>query len=440
MDASSSQSLTVSQPLRSLDTGNELHSRRTSGRSTTFNTRNVTRADNPSCKLTVYLDNGHSFVRLENKDRGVDITRGLYPARFVASKTNLRNKLRLETLFNSETFPVSPLLSKLSRSAPVEEVQKPRVDRNQCPVVDSNNDKLKSKLYLTYAASLGAKLAGRTHLGRALALIGVHRTLFSKMQGRLSDETLSYAYEGFDSIPRVTFFISQQEALAVEKYISEYDDACDKGEESCIFQGIGFNCVDFAQEAFSKTDYSGHFIEYFTPSLLSQRVGMAGLYAVGCHLVVKNPASTAGTLMLAVVVGKYAVPRLKEAVRSVGSWICGWVWPAQQSIAATQVDVSELKRLHGSLQLANLYCEVFWENYSERDAEARKLISDSVDLQARFDDLEELIKTEDYNGRHQSFIYKELKNIQDGFTEFFREAADMKNAHNSKESWHGRRA
>ncbi|WP_422476139.1 hypothetical protein [Endozoicomonas sp. ALB032] len=445
MGAGHSKLQTGALPPGPMDTGDLSQSGVLFRDSATFNTRNVTRADNPSCKLTVYLDNGHSFVRLENKARGVDIARGLYPVsatRWEVIPQNAEGSLdddhELDSLSHSEAPPADPRVPRDEKPDPVDEVLEPFVDHNQCPVREVVGDLGRvRRLLLASVVSGGAKLAGRRSQGKVSCSVGVDRysyeILSKTQQGVVLDEAIefkTYYHNEINDIPKVTFFISQQEAIRVEKYISEYADACDKGEESCIYQGLGFNCVDFAQEAFSKTGYPGHFIQYFTSSLLDQHLGVAGLYAGSYHPLVKTAKSIGGTLMLVAIVGKY-VPKLTEAVRSVASWMCGWVWPEQQAVAATKVDVSELKQLHGRLQSANLSCEAFWESYEAIDAEAKKLISNSVDLQTRFDDLEKLIKTEGYDGRHQSFIYKELQNIQDGFTEFFRKANNMKSAKNS---------
>ncbi|WOG29401.1 hypothetical protein [Endozoicomonas sp. 8E] len=441
MDAGHNKLQTGALPPGPMDTGGISQSSVLLRDSATFNARNVTRADNPSCKLTVYLDYGHSFVRLENKARGVDIARGLYPVsatRWEVIPQDAEGSLddhELDSLSHSEVPPADPPLPRDENPDPVDEVPEPFVAHNQCPVREVVGDLGRvRRLLLASAVSGGAKLAGRRSQGKVSCSVGVGRysyeILSKTQQGAVLDEAIefkTYYHNDINDIPKVTFFISQQEAIRVEKYISEYADACDKGEESCIFQGLGFNCVDFAQEAFSKTGYPGHFIQYFTSSLLDQHVGLAGLYAGSYHPVVKTTTSIGGTLMLVAIVGKY-VPKLTEAVRSVGSWMCGWVWPEQQAVAATKVDVSELKQLHSRLQSANLSCEAFWESYEASDAQAKKLISDSVDLQARFDYVEKLIKTEGYDGEHQSFINKELQSIRGGFTEFFRKANEIKNA------------
>ncbi|WP_257288696.1 hypothetical protein [Endozoicomonas sp. SESOKO2] len=398
MNAGRNKSHTDGQPPRPMDTGNAPHSRGASGSSAAFNTRNVTREEDLPCKLTVYLDYGHSFVRLENKERGVNIARGLYP---------YRPHVTIEQ-------EVSPL-----------EMQE-------------ESDELEKHSAYTSLLFQEVKPASSVSERAILSVNGsseIFRGLYSYEDSvHVLDEVESYKdLKGIDHIPKVTFFISRKEALDVEKYISQYTDACEKKEESCLYKLIGFNCIDFAQEVFSKTGYPGHYIQYFTPSLLAHDCGYATLYAAGCHPVVKNTASIGGTLMLAVVVGKYAVPKMKETARMVGSWMCGWVWPEQPAVAAKQEDVNELKQLHSSVKSTNLFCETFWEGCKERDAQAKRLISDSIDLQARFDDLEELIKTEGYRGRNQSFIYEELQSIQDGFTEFFKQATDMKSAKNSKE-------
>ncbi|WP_252179003.1 hypothetical protein [Endozoicomonas sp. 4G] len=411
-------------------------------RSATFNTRNVTREDNLPCKLTVYLECDHGFVRLENKEREIDIVRGLYPARSVRrtlQREGRNNGLLdglLDYLFYAEVPPVDPS-PEHEKPDPIDEVPVHRVAHNQCPVEQIRDFGRARRFLPASAVSGGVRLAGSTLRERASWGIGVgtyylYQSLTEKKQGVVADEAVLYRHyyrTDINHIPKVTFFISQQEALGIEKHISEYDDACNKGEESCSFRTFGFNCVDFAQEVFSKTGYPGHFIQYFTPSDLNQGVAcQATLYAASYHPVVKNTASLGGTLMLATVVGKYVVPKLTESARTVGSWMCGWVWPEQQAVATTQVDESQLKQLHNSVQSSNLSCETFWENHKQRDAKAKQLISDSVDLQARFYDVDTLIKRKGYNGSHQSYIFQELQSIQDGFTEFFRQAADMKNA------------
>ncbi|WOG29402.1 hypothetical protein [Endozoicomonas sp. 8E] len=432
MDAGQSKTQTQAEPQRMMGGGNTPQASATAGNRATFNTRNVTREDNLPCKLTVYIDYGHSFVRLENKKRGVDLARGLYPTSFVVPETSLHDKVGKYPTFSSKTLPGNTFLPKPSKPDLMDEVLRPRVDHNQ-----RHDNELDFNAAMSSTVAQPLMLAGSVPEGGAVSAIGVGKYFYgafsSRTLGQLPDETFTYAHKSIDidDIPKVTFFISQQEALEVEMYISKYADACNQGNASCFYRALGFNCVDFAQEAFSKTDYPGHFIEYFTPSLLRRSVGRAALYAVSCHPVVKNTASISGTLMLAAVVGKYTVPKLAEAARGVGSWMCGWVWPEQQAVAATKVDVIELKWLHSRLQSANLSCDAFWESYEASDAQAKKLISDSVDLQTRFDYVEELIKTEGYDGWHQSFINKELKNIRDGFTEFFREANNMKSTKNS---------
>ncbi|WP_252179002.1 hypothetical protein [Endozoicomonas sp. 4G] len=395
MDAWSIKPHTDTQPPRPMDASTASHSRVVSTSSVKFNTRNVTRADNPPCKLTVYLEYGHSFVRLENKDREVDIARGLYPTKAVEQGVP---EVEIE---EPDGFERAPLYGFLATGG----------------IVKSAGSKPEG--VISSAIGSGDRFYQLSSMGE---------------RGSVIDEVISYRqFNGIDDIPKVTFFISQKEALEVEKYISQYSDACEKKEDSCAYQLIGFNCVDFAQEAFSKTGYPGHYIQYFTPSLLGQGVGYATLYAGSYHPVIKTTASIGGTLMLAALVVEHTVPKLKETVRRVGSWMCGWVWPEQQAVAATQVDESQLKQLHNSVQSSNLSCETFWENYKQRDAKAKQLISDSVDLQARFYDVDTLIKRKGYNGSHQSYIFQELQSIQDGFTEFFRQATDMKNVQNSRQ-------
>ncbi|WP_062268444.1 hypothetical protein [Endozoicomonas arenosclerae] len=458
------QTQTQTQPPRPMDVGNTAQSRvAVGGGGAVFNNRNVTREDNASCRLTVYLDYGHSFVRLENKERNVDIARGLYPDGYhpalgqemptIDTQGCYHPEVELDSAFQSETSPANPLLPQPKVPDPMCEVPWPRGDADQCSVPEIECDEpgegsvltsagKDSELYLgSKVVAGGVKSSGSKPQGVISSTVGaskLFREEFGAELGDIMDEVSSYeGYNGIDHIPKVTFFISHQEALEVEKYISEYSDACKKKEASCVYRGLGFNCVDFAQEAFSKTGYPGHYIEYFTPKLLEPSMGYATAYAALYHPVVKNAASIGGTLMLAAVVGKYAVPKLAGAAKSVGSWMSGWVWPEQKTVEDKKIDAGELKQLYKEVKSSYDTCEEFWEKYQKRDKEGedtiKKQISDSVDLQARFYDVEKLIESEGYTGRNQSFIHKELQSIQEGFGAFFMQVeSEMKDAFASK--------
>ncbi|KEQ18811.1 hypothetical protein [Endozoicomonas numazuensis] len=461
MDAGRSkpQTQTQPQPPRPMDAGSTTQSRIAVAGRAEFNTRNVTREDNAPCKLTVYLDYGHSFVRLENKERNVDIARGLYPDGYhpalgqempsIDTEGCHHPEVELDAIFQSDTCPANPLLPQPKVPDPMCEVPLRTpwsgATSDQCAVPEVECEEPEGGSFVTsigadserYLGSVVAAGGVKSSVGKPLGIVSstigvskLFREEFGVELGDVMDEVSSYEdYNGIDHIPKVTFFISQQEAMAVEQYITEYSDACHKKEASCVYSGLGFNCVDFAQEAFSKTGYPGHYIEYFTPKLLEPSMGYATAYAALYHPMAKP--TIGGTLMLAAVAGKYAVPKLAGAVKTVGSWMSGWVWPEQKAVEEEKVDVSETKRLFNSVKYTNLTCERFWENYKKRNDTTTKLISESVDLQARFDDLERLIASEGFSGRHQAFIHKELKSIQEGFDEFFEQANDMKKAQNS---------
>ena len=102
------------------------------------------------------------------------------------------------------------------------------------------------------------------------------------------------------------------------------------------------------------------------------------------------------------------------------------------------MDVGELTQLYNDVKSSYYTCEKFWEKYQTRDEEGedtiKKQISDSVDLQARFYDVEQLVESEGYSGRNQSFIHKELQSIQEGFGEFFKQVEnEMKEVFAEKE-------
>ena len=362
MDAGHNKPQTQTQPPRPMDAGRSAQSRVVVGGRATFNNRNVTREENAPCKLTVYLDYGHSFVRLENKARNVDFARGLYPdgdhpglgdeMPSIETEGCYHPEVELNSEFHSDTCSANPFLPQPKVPDPMCEVpwRTPwsGASNDQCSVPEIECDDPRegsvvasagedAELHLgSVLVAGGAKSSGSKPQGIISSAVGSGKIFgqdFGVELGDVMDEVSSYEdYNGIDSIPKVTFFISEQEALEVEKYITEYSNACEKNEASCVYRGLGFNCVDFAQEAFSKTEYPGHYIQYFTPALLGPSMGHATAYAALYHPVVKTTATVGGTLMLAAVIGKYAVPKLTGAVRSVGSWMSGWVWPEQQAV------------------------------------------------------------------------------------------------------------
>ncbi|MET4695866.1 hypothetical protein [Endozoicomonas lisbonensis] len=297
-----------------------------------FHGRAVSKADASPYKLSVYLANNHSFIKLEDKERDVAIAAGLYPNESEEMKTG-------------------------------------------------------------YAA--------------------LPEILVSKLPGAIGDEFDSYkSQNGFESKPKVTFPLLEEEAMEIEEFVMDYADACNKNLPGCIYQALTFNCVDFAQTAFSKTSYPGHFVEYFPTKMLMQDFGEATAYASlsAPHV---QACLKSSTLMLAVSMGSYLVPKAASAATSLGSWLTSSLWP--KATANEPIDPKTLQSRYKSVKSSFYACENFWAEFHSRNQATSALISESTDLQFRFLEVEKTVEKEGYGGKSQAGLDKELKMLEQDF-------------------------
>ena len=85
-----------------------------------------------------------------------------------------------------------------------------------------------------------------------------------EVRGTVEDELEHYTNAStIDTIPAVSFALSGQQAMEVEKFIIKHTEACHTEQPDCTYQLLGHNCMDFSQAVFEQTPYPGHFIGYF---------------------------------------------------------------------------------------------------------------------------------------------------------------------------------
>ena len=303
----------------------------TNPENTNFQGRAVSKVDTSPYKLHVFLAKNHSFLKLENKERNVDLAAGLY------------SKEEIEDM--------------------------------------------------------------KTH--------SVSETLVTTKQGIIKDEHESYkSLGGFKAVPKVTFPLSRKEAEDVEDFILDFRNACEEGSRSCKYQALTFNCVDFAQTAFSKTSYPGHFVEYFPTKVLMQDFGEAVIYASFSTPHVQACLKS-GSLMLAASMGSYIVPKAASVAKSMGEWFTSYLWP--QATANEPLDPKTLQKRYKKVKASFYACENFWAEFHDRNQTEHALINESTDLQFRFLDVEKTVEKEGYTGKSQASLDKKLKLLEQDF-------------------------
>ena len=395
-----------------------------------FNGYNVSRAGDLPCRLTLFWDGGHSFVRLQNSARDVDMTKGFYPGRLLPTE---------QALGQCRAPEDDPQLAGLRPNA---ERQRQRSTVNSAAwvkVLGTGSATGGSSHILTTAppAKILAASCGSSATQRQSIKWGAHIT------GMVEDEIKNYRqYGGTGAIPKVSFAISSQEAIEVEKFLVEYAQACDWEDPDCVYRMLGHNCIDFSQSVFEKTSYPGHFIGYFPSRMLLTSGSMGALYAASSHPEV----SFFGSMALSAVMVFHVIPKATN-------WLKGIVWPEET------VDTEALRGRYQYVQACFYDCERFWDELPGRNETTHRLISDSTDLQFRFlaiekdikkrldavqaqrpaaghNEPEEVDEPDEVDQRldpgHMRLptpLHRELKEIEQGFRLFEQERQEMLAAH-----------
>ena len=371
-----------------------------------FNGYNVSRAGDLPCRLTLFWNGGHSFVRLQNSARGVDMTKGFYPGR---------------------PQPAEPAPGQCGVRGPEDDPQigcllsNAKCQRRQStPGISAPIRRLVDIFTLVEASRIASKVPPAKLLAWSSgSLLTQYQSgkWATHIGGAIENERENYRpYGGISSLPKVSFAISGQEAMEVEKFLVESAQACDWDEPECLYRMLGHNCIDFSQSVFEKTSYPGHFIGYFPSRMLLTSGSMGALYAASAHPHV----SLVGSMALSAVMVFHVIPKATN-------WLKSMVWPEET------VDTAALRGRYQYVQDCFYACERFWDELPGRNKTTHRLISDSTDLQFRFlaveKDIEKRLYAAGYRTQVPTPLHRELKEIEQGFRLFEQERQEMLAAH-----------
>ena len=368
---------------------------------------NVSRVDNMAARLTVFLDVYHSFVRLQNSARDVDMIRGFYPDGIRLKSTELpRQCERLEEIEDHDLPDDGESVQNNGDEQSPEHID----DREDSldVLLGSAEDVKKENIALFLLADQGS-------VSLYNLFSGTSKSKRLEVQGSVDDEWEHYHDESaINSIPRVNFAISGREALEVEKFIIKHTYQCDGEEPECTYRVLGYNCMDFSQAVFEQTSYPGHFIGYFPGNAVLADRPMISAYAALSHPVVPLAGHTA----LAALTVFWVIPKISSAVTSIGGWLASLAGSTPEH--EVSCDIETVKNRYQYVKECFWACEPFWYSYPERNKVTERLIGDSTDLQFRFVDIEKRVE-ESLAGGHtdtlQPHVYKELEKLEQDFRE-----------------------
>ena len=359
---------------------------------------NVSRAGDLPCRLTLFWGGWHSFVRLQNKARNVDMTRGFYP-NWHQSMAGAHG----QCLVREDDPVLAHDLPNADCQARQSSARTAKVGGGAASVAGSCH--LLRKVPPLKLLASGSSAAHLLLRGWGAACV----------KGQIADENRAYrAYGGTASIPRVSFAISGQEALEVEKFLVEFELTCVREDSGCTYRVLGHNCIDFSQAVFAKTAYPGHFVWYFPGKMLPSGTNAGSVYAALSH-----PAlSFANSVALSAVIVFHTIPKATSMLTSTVNWLADIVWPGET------VDTESLKSRYGYVQACFYACEQFWDDFPHRNKTTQRLISASTDLQFRFLAIEKEIEqrlSARLGDTIQTSVHRELKEIEQGFRLFEKE-------------------
>lgn len=83
------------------------------------------------------------------------------------------------------------------------------------------------------------------------------------------------------NVASVVFPLNKEQATTImDKVLEEFDSCREQDDQQyCQYKLFSQNCVDYTQRQFGKTDYSGHYIDYFPREVIDQTPSLAMLYA-----------------------------------------------------------------------------------------------------------------------------------------------------------------
>ncbi|KEQ12651.1 hypothetical protein GZ77_19330 [Endozoicomonas montiporae] len=353
--------------------------------------------DSVEPKLSIYLDKLHGFIRLTIPERNIDAFRGFYPKNYLGGREDVRcddeNDLELDQF--SKVHFEGKLPDEEAASDDIE--AKRELLREYYHKIPDMKENLK---FLSVA-------------GDTIGSIVNEKVVYG--------QNSSYVRPGFfDPYPHVDFPITASEARSLEHFIADAQVTCNSPDgtdgTACIYNLAEFNCLDFVQKVFEKTDYSGHFSNYFPYSKMTD--SYSGRYLA--MFKSDKPSYTAskvaeaisvnGTIMLGATLLK-SLPQLAKSLLP------------ETPLADSEGKMISPAKLEKAVLNAGKTChfldKVFEDYYAVNDVPVPgELVELSVDIQSKIYDLEMFVKKHGYKESVRPYIKKELKEINEGVRDF----------------------
>ena len=366
---------------------------------------NVSLADNINARLTVFLDVHHSFVRLQNRVREVDMVRGFYPG-----------GLRLETAEGVRQCQPRKTVEYCDRQEDGTGLQceyRPQPLNHIGAKSDRSDLFVESRAFIKKDNLALFMLSDKAILSLSNWVSWVRGSETIDTQGMVKNELDNYTQRRtVDSVPAVSFTLSDKEALEVENFILKRTEECGTDQSDCTYQLLGYNCMDFSQEVFEQTSYPGHFIGYFPANTLLMDRPLMSAYAALSHPVVPLAGHTA----LAALTVFWVIPKISSAISSIGGWLASLA--GSTAAHKTVVDSEAVESRYRYVKACCRAYEQFWDSYADRNAVTHRLISDSTDLQFRFLNIKKRVEESLACGHTDTLpphVCKELEKLEQGF-------------------------
>lgn len=349
---------------------------------TLFNGHSVSHQP-PSPVLSVYLDSGHSFIRLQYPQREIDVVRGFYPRKDENSD--------MDTLSYTEGGYKASASTYSHKIAP--QAIKPAVS----------------------ALKLGAKSC----------LIAMKKPGLV-LPGQVLDEETAYRnHKDFkETVPHIDFPIHNEEAERIYNHIDHVIKKCFEGR-SCQFTLLQNNCIDFSQSVFEKTYYSGHFVDHFPTGLATGLCPAFASLANSAHppaltSQVTNAISHQSTIILLTIMIRSIVPAAASGITSAFHWLTGRTKGTEQQDPPFMIHSQLRKKIKAMKKTVLAIDRQPIEDTNQNKPLRSELIHLSVEIQSRFDQLEKYQKRYGRQGKHALHISKELDTIN-GLKKAFKE-------------------